>query len=150
MNCINLRKRTKKKQFYIYCKVKKKEISYSECRLCNKKEYKQYNPIKKRTSKQAKVEKERFSIIYSDLTKCCVCGSKIGINKHEIFYGKNRQNSMKYGLIIPLCITHHTGDSGIHSDNILNVRYKKIAQEKWEKMYGNRNEFIKIFGRSWL
>lgn len=146
MNCINLRKRTKKKQFYIYCKVKKKEISYGECRLCNKKEYKQYNPIKKRTSKQAKVERERFSIIYSDLTKCCKCGSKIGIQKNEVFEGAYRQISMRLGMIAPFCESCH---DRFHNDIMFNLYYKVMFQKEYMKTH-SLEDFISIFKQDYI
>ena len=147
--CKHLRIRSKKYNYYGYCIKYKKEVPIF-CKECNNIEYKQYNTMKSRTYKQTKREKERFSIIYQDLNKCCICGSKSNINKHEVFYGKNRQNSIKYGLVIPLCLNHHTGNNGIHYDKKLNMFYRKLAQKKWESIYGNRNDFIKIFGRSWL
>lgn len=147
--CKYLRQRQKDYKWYGYC-TKKGEIVPLFCKGCDDMEFKEQKTLKSRTNKQAKKEKERFSIIYPDLTKCCNCGSKINLHKHEVFYGKNRQNSIKYGLVIPLCFNHHTGKCGIHCDNELNIFYKKLAQKKWESTYGNRKEFIKIFGRSWL
>lgn len=150
MYCKHYCIRSKKGIKFSYCRLFRKEITSSCCRECDNKEYKQYKPMKSRTNKQAKKEKERFSIIYSDLTKCCVCGSKTNINKHEIFYGRNRQNSIKYGLVIPLCLHHHTGNNGIHYNQKLNTYYKQLAQKKWESIYGNREIFIKLFGKNWL
>ena len=149
MKCKNHRIRSKKGIKYGYCIKYKKEVPLF-CKECDVIEYKEQKTLKSRTNKQSKREKERFSIIYPDLTKCCICGSNSNINKHEVFYGKNRQNSIKYGLVIPLCLNHHTGDNGIHYDNELNIFYKRLAQKKWESIYGNRNDFLNVFGRSWL
>lgn len=147
--CKYLKQRQKDYKWYGFCSKKKEKVPLF-CKECDVIEYKERKPMKLHTNKHAKVEKERFSIIYPDLTKCCICGSNSNINKHEVFYGKNRQNSIKYGLVIPLCLNHHTGDNGIHYDNELNIFYKRLAQKKWESIYGNRNDFLNVFGRSWL
>ena len=34
---------------------------------------------------------------------------------------------MKYGLVIPLCIEHHTGEYGIHNNKQLDEYYHKLA-----------------------
>lgn len=148
--CIHLKYRTKKGQRYLYCSLNKSAVTYDFCRECAEKEYKQYKSIRKRTYKQAKREKQRFSIIYHDLDKCCVCGTKIGIILHECIYGRNRQNSIKYGLVIPLCVNCHTGTNGIHNNYELDSYYHKLAQCKWEQVYGNRDDFICIFKNNYL
>jgi len=148
--CIYFKVRTKKGKRYFYCTLKRETITYDECKSCGDKEYKRYKPIKKRTYKQTKREKGRYSIIADDLSKCVVCGITTGINKHEVFYGKNRQNSINYKFIIPLCQKHHTGKNGIHFNNELNLFYKRLCQKKFEEEYGTRNDFIKIFGRNYL
>ncbi len=149
MYCKHYCIRSKKGIKFSYCRLFRKEITSSCCRECDSKEYKQYKTMKSRTNKQAKKEKGRFSIIYQDLTKCAICGLKICINKHEVFYGKNRQNSIKYGLVIPLCFNHHTGNDGIHKNHAMNIYYRKLFQLKWEKLYGNRKEFTKVFGQNY-
>ncbi len=148
MNCVYKKVRTKKGKKYGYCTLLKKEVNLFNCK-CSSITYKKINPIKSRTNKQSKKEKERFSVIYPDLTKCAICGSKIGINKHEVFYGRNRQNSIKYGLVVPLCFNHHTGDDGIHKDKELDLYYKKLFQKKWIKLYGTNEDFIKIFHQNY-
>lgn len=146
MNCINLKNRTKKGQRYIYCTHKKQPITFSDCRNCPYKEYKQYKAIKKRTYKQAKAEKERYSIIYQDLTKCCVCGSNIGIELNEVYEGSYRQRSIKYGMITPMCHSHH---KLFHNDSKINLYYKAMFQEKFMKTH-TRKEFIDIFGQDYI
>ena len=148
MNCIYKKIRTKKGKKYGYCTLLKKEVNLFNCK-CSSITYKKINLIKSRTNKQIKKEKERFSIIYLDLTKCAICGSKTGINKHEVFYGRNRQNSIKYGLVVPLCFNHHVGDDGIHKDKELDLYYKKLFQKKWIELYGTNEDFIKIFHQNY-
>lgn len=98
---------------------------------------------------------KRFSIITEDLTKCIECGCNVNINKHEIFGGTaKRQLSIKYGLVIPLCglFCHNQYDSiGIHFDSSLCEKWHKKGQIKAMQHYGwSKEDFIKIFGRSYL
>ena len=132
MNCKNLKFRSKNKRKFIYCSVFKKEIIFNNCNNCPYKEYKQYNTLRQRTNKQNKKEKNRF-IICSDLTKCAVCGSKWFLTLHEIFGGRNRSNSIKYGLVIPLCLACHRK---YQEDKYFNEYYHKLAQDIWESKYG--------------
>lgn len=149
-NCIYIRKRKNKP----FCKLLNKEIEFSQCRGCEEKEYKPKKTykIKQRTSKQAKAEAKRFSILTDDLKHCIICG-KAPVNKHEIFYGSNRHNSIKYGLVIPLCTSeHHVGNAkGIHADKKLDLEWKQKGQQVFMKHYNkNVDEFISIFGKNYL
>lgn len=100
--------------------------------------------MKKKSSKISKLEKERFSIITSDLDHCIICG-KPKDNLHEVYFGKNRQASIKYGCVIPLCYKCHLR---IHKDSVLSIIWKVRCQEMFEKVYPNL-DFISIFGRSY-
>lgn len=155
-NCIYIRKRKNKP----YCKLLNKEIKFSQCSGCEDKEYKprkQYKPkkvykIRQRTYKQAKAEKNRYSILTDDLEHCIICG-KAPVNKHEIFFGSNRHNSIKYGLVIPLCVAeHHVGNAiGIHADKELDLKWKQNGQLAYMKHYNkNIEEFISVFGKNYL
>jgi hypothetical protein len=149
-NCIYIRKRKNKP----FCKLLNKEIEFSQCRRCEEKEYKpkKIYKIKQRTYKQAKAEANRYSILTDDLEHCIICG-KAPINKHEIFYGSNRHNSIKWGLVIPLCTAeHHVGNAiGIHADKELDRIWKKKGQLAYMKHYNkNIDEFISVFGKNYL
>ena len=156
MNCKNLRIRTKKGVHYKYCILLKKIIT-DECYNCINKEYKEFkklstknvNKSNKRNSKITKLERNRTSIFTDDLDHCIVCGNNKD-NLHEIIYGKNRLNSMKYGFVIPLCFNHHVGNRGIHNNRELDLYYKRKCQEYFENNIGSRLEFIRIFGKSYL
>lgn len=95
---------------------------------------------------------KRFSILTKDLSTCIECGRKGTINLHEIFYGRNRQNSIKYGLVIPLCQAEHHNQfdcKGIHFDKALCDKWHKLGQEAFEKEYQDL-DFISIFKRNYL
>lgn len=120
----------------------KQEISYGDCSNCGYKEAKEYKPIKKRSNSLAKAEKERFSILTTNLNKCLICGKKRD-NLHEVFYGTGkRQLSIKYGCVIPLCYSCHVR---IHQDSVLSILWKVKCQEMFEKVYPDLN-FLEIFG----
>ena len=146
MYCKHFTIRSKKGIKYSYCRSLKKKITLSCCRECNNKEYKQYSTMRLRTNKQAKREKERFSIIYPDLTKCCNCGSKTGIEKNEVFEGSYRQASIKYGMVCPFCKTCH---SQFHNDIMFNLFYKVMFEKEFLKTH-SKEEFIKIFGQDYI
>ena len=81
---------------------------------------------------------------------CFVCGSPY-IQMHHIFYGtSNRKNSDEMGYVIALCNEHHKGNKGVHFNKTLDNQLKKIAQEHFEANYGSRNDFRKIFGKSFI
>ncbi len=148
MNCKNRKIRSKKYKKYMYCSVLKKEISYNDCINCSYKEYKKYKPIKKRTYSLAKAEKERFSILTTNLDKCIICGKKRD-NLHEIFYGTGkRQLSIKYGCVIPLCYQHHLEIHDIHNNGVLSIIWKVKCQEMFDKVYPNL-DFLEIFGKNY-
>ena len=145
----------------IYCKVKNKEIRLSECSCCEYKEYKTRDytkslksnsyQMKNKSNKLAKLERDRFSLFTDDLEHCIICG-KSPVNKHEIFYGSgNRQKSMKYGLVIPLCTCEHHNQiecKGIHFDTELQDEWRKKGQALFEEAYPDL-DFIQIFGRNY-
>ena len=156
MNCKHLKQKLNRT---LFCKKKNKIITIKECSCCNDKEYKvtisrsqendkkEYIPIKKVSSKRAKLERNRYSVFYSDLSKCSKCGSKYQVTKHEIFEGSGRRtNSMKYGFVLPLCLKCH---QELQDDIDFNLSWKKKSQRYFEDNYGTRNEFRKLFGRSY-
>lgn len=65
---------------------------------------------------------------------------------HEIYEGKNRQLSMKYGLVIPLCRKCHIS---ITNNKTLQEKLHKVGQKVFKKYYKTEN-FVKIFGKNYL
>lgn len=155
-NCKNLKI---KLNHTLYCKQLNKEIQLKNCTNCKFKEFKSNNyknnsKIKSKTAKLSNLEKNRFSILTDDLEHCIICG-KSPINKHEIFFGsKNRQNSIKYGLVIPLCTAEHHNQvdcKGIHFNKELRLEWQKKGQKKFMEYYRkSEEEFIEIFHRNYL
>ena len=93
-----------------------------------------------------KLERKRFSILTNDLTRCYVCG-RPKHHLHEIYFGKNRNNSMKYGCVVPLCYEHHEGNTGVHHNIDLDNLLKKKCQKAFEKTYSI--PFISIFYKNY-
>lgn len=125
MICKHITKRSYQRRAYIWCRKLKKEITFDDCKNCVEIEprenkpilqktplKKSDKPIKKKSNKLAKLERNRFSIFTDDLKHCYIC-KKIYFrlvpreDLHEIFGGRNRQISMKYGLVAPLCRQCH-------------------------------------------
>lgn len=90
--------------------------------------------------------------IISNKHECLVCKTTFNLHKHHIFYGSaNRKLSEKYGCWCYLCARHHNmSDAGVHFDKPLDIKLKQYCQKKWEEKYGDRQEFIKVFGKSHL
>lgn len=94
------------------------------------------------------LEKNRFSILTDDLSHCFICG-KPKQHLHEVFYGRNRKNSMIYGCVVPLCYEHHEGNTGVHKNSKLNQQLRKKCQKEFIKRYPDL-DFISIFYENYL
>lgn len=147
LNCIHLKQKVNRK---LYCKKLKSDIMISECSNCKYKEYSiksNSTKLEKRTSKQSKIEKNRFSILTNDLNHCVICGAKKD-HLHEVFFGRNRANSIKYGCVIPLCYTHH---AEMHKNKEWQDYWHIIAQRRFMEYYHKSiEEFIEIFKINYL
>ena len=167
MNCKYLKQKINRK---LYCKKLKSDIKISNCSNCIYKEYnctissnnnqmpdnainKDNQPIwskkslklSNKSKKLAKLERNRSSILTDDLDHCFICG-RPKEDLHEIFMGRNRLNSIKYGLVLPLCREHHIL---IHNDLNTRLIYFKLGQKKFNEVYPNL-DFVEIFGRNYL
>ena len=106
------------------------------------KKIKMHNKSKKLT----KLERNRTSVFTNDLEHCYLCGKKKN-DLHEIFGGRNRLNSIKYNLVLPLCRECHS----LNQNNpFFNDYWHKRGQEYFECNIGSRDEFIKVFRRNYL
>jgi hypothetical protein len=89
--------------------------------------------------------------VLQKVKECYVCRTTMNLQDHHICYGTaNRKQSEKYGLKVWLCQEHHTGNTGVHFNKDLDMHLKKIAQEHFEAEIGSREDFRRIFGRSYL
>lgn len=90
------------------------------------------------------------SIIQSE-KECFVCKTTLNLHEHHVFFGTgNRKISERYGMKVWLCQEHHTGRNGVHFDRQLDLLIKTVAQGTFEKEIGSREEFRRLFGRSYL
>lgn len=160
--CIHLKKRKNKP----YCKLLDREITFSLCRECDNKEYKKISAdlcrkmqcsadikqqksvkMQNKSNKLASLERNRYSVFSNDTERCYLCGSTYKLTWHEIYSGKNRQNSMRYGLCLRLCLNCHSKEQ---EDSQFNDYWHKQGQLYWEEFIGTREEFIKVFKRNYL
>ncbi len=144
MKCKHLKIRSKKYKHFNYCSALKKEIQYSNCKNCEYKEYKTYKPLRQKSSKQAKFEENRFSLFTDDLSKCYFC-SKPKNDIHEIFGGRNRTTSMKYGLCLPVCRSCHIK---YQNNPLFNEIWHVRGQIKFEEVYSGL-AFLEIFKKNY-
>lgn len=147
MNCMYLTKRTRKYLPYWFCRLNKEVVTLDKCKSCSKLKYKEIKVIKNKTSKQVKLENNRYSIITNDLKHCYICTKKglKDISKddlHEIYGGSNRKRSIKNGFVVPLC-------RNCHQDNEILKFLKRFIQKEYEKTH-TREEFIKLIGKNYL
>ena len=90
------------------------------------------------------------SIIVEHMDRCAICGSPYVEIHHAIHGTANRKIADKYGLTIPLCHEHHLGSLVPHLNRTVDLTYIKAAQRAFESKVGTREEFRKLFGKSWL
>lgn len=108
-----------------------------------KKEHrKKSRQIKKKSSKLAKLERQRDKdLVKSGICECCGKFSK-RLDPHEIYGGSNRQRSIKYKFVKLICTECHS------NEDIIN-QLRKNTQKEFEKTH-IREDFIQIIGKSYL
>lgn len=91
------------------------------------------------------------SVIVEDTEHCFICGSPY-VECHHVIHGTaNRKLADKYHLTLPLCNKHHTGSALCpHRDALIDRSYKVMGQEAFERIYGTRDDFRRIFGKSYI
>lgn len=75
-----------------------------------------------------------------------------GLHRHEVFYGINRQKSIKYGLVVFLTPEkHNMSNAGVHFNAEFNLMLRKIGQKAAMDYYKwDISEFRQIFGKNYL
>ena len=96
--------------------------------------------IRQKSKKLAKLERNRYSILTKNLDKCYFCPRKKQ-ELHEAFRGRNRQKSIKWGLVVPICDKCH---KRITYDKEFSKILEQIAKEEFVKKYGEE-KFIEEF-----
>jgi hypothetical protein len=91
------------------------------------------------------------SVLQKD-KECYYCGTVLGLEEHHVFFGRKcRSLSEKYGLKVWLCNLHHTGGNDCpHRNRKVDLAYKGIAQRYFEREVGSREDFVRLFGKSYL
>ena len=90
------------------------------------------------------------SIVQTDGTYCFECKMAIGTEDHHLIPGNpQRKYCEADGLKVRMCRECH---DFIHSSKGSSklLEYRRLGQTKWEAVYGDREAFIKRYGRSWL
>ena len=116
-------------------------------KIVNNKNFKQQKivKIKPKSNKLVKLERKRFSLFSMDTNHCYFCHSTHQLTWHEIFRGRNRSNSMKYGLCLRMCLKCHKK----YQDNLFfNDFWHKKGQALFEKAYPDL-DFVDIFKRNY-
>ena len=150
--CLECVQKMNNKCIYIKLKINKKiwcTRDNKPCTNCDKKEYQNdfyvYVKYQKKSKKISKLERNRKSILTNDLNHCIICGAKKD-NLHEVFFGVNRVNSMKYDCVIPLCFVHH---QEMHRNKEWQDYWHKQGQKAFNKAYPHL-DFLIIFKRNYL
>ena len=105
-------------------------------------EQKTIKRIKQKSTKLAKKERKRFSILQSNEMKCFLCNKEQKkLDKHEAFSGSNRQKSMEFGLIYYLCRRCH---KRADIDPVIRKYLHDFAKKKFNKKYG-KEKFLEEF-----
>lgn len=78
-----------------------------------------------------------------------------GLERHEIFFGKNRKKSIEDGLVVFLTPEQHRGYNGVHGSGkngiAFNKKLKKLGQKTAMNYYGwTDEEFRKRYGKNYL
>ena len=147
IKCLYQRIRQKNRQIYYYC-TKMRENVQKYCYIgCLEKEYKTPTKLKQKSNKQKQIESKRFSILQENKNKCYFC-DKRAVDTHELIKGRNRQNCIKWGLVVYLCRDCHRRTE---EDSEFYQETRKLAQKKWQEYYNkNEKDFIKEFRRSYI
>lgn len=96
------------------------------------------------------MSKMLWSVFTDDMDHCYFTGTA-PVERHHIFGGANRKNSEKYGFIVPLRPDlHPNGVYAGQSAKLIDLKLKTMAQEYFEREYGTRDDFRRIFGKSYL
>lgn len=102
--------------------------------------------MKNKSNKLANLERKRFSVFTAN-DRCMVCKSTYQLTWNEIYRGRNRINSMKYGFCLRMCLNCH---KNYQDDVLFNKLWHENAQRYFEEHYGTRDEFVRIFRRNYL
>lgn len=88
------------------------------------------------------------SRMQSDLSVCYLCGKPLSKgDKHHVFNGAKRDRSEEDGMFIHV---HRVCHNYIHNHPMTAQTIKARGQKVFEEQIGDRDEFIKRYGKSYL
>lgn len=95
------------------------------------------------------------SILQKNRKQCYRCGANGVADRlhcHHIFGGPNRKLSERYGLKVWLCgqQCHENGPESVHRNRKVDLELKEAGQRRFEEIHGTREDFRRIFGKSYL
>lgn len=100
------------------------------------------------------------SVFTDELNRSFISKVYGGIEVHHIFGGDYRKKSTEYKYVVPLHYTEHPNGSWARmnwtkGDNAtrltkIDEQLKQMAQKHFEENHGSREDFIQVFGRSYL
>lgn len=95
---------------------------------------------------------KRLTSVFTDNMDCCIFTGSYDVERHHIFGGSNRQLSEKYGFVVPLRYDLHPNGARANPRYRKQVddHLKKMAQEHFEANNGSREDFIRLFGKSYI
>lgn len=120
--------------------VKKRAVKTENKTQHNKK-------MRVKSNKLAKLERNRFSVFTDNKDKCMFCPATTNLTWHEIFAGRNRQNSMEDGLCLRMCLLCHEIKQ---EDTQFNEFWHHEAQLYYESHIGSRKQFLDRYRRNYL
>lgn len=87
-----------------------------------------------------------------DTRQCEICERETACAVHHVYFGKNRKQSEKYGMLAFLCPACHddlhghvTVIFGNDFDQLLKSKYQQLFMECWTK-----DQFVDAFGINYL
>lgn len=90
-----------------------------------------------------------------DRDHCYICGRNGNgdpLEEHHCIGGNpGRKLSEQDGLKIYICGNrcHRNGQHSVHRSKEVRSYIQRIAQEEWERTYGNRTDFMKRYGKNY-
>ena len=116
--------------------------SFNPCPKNTIKKEKKKARIKQKSSKLAKLERQRDKdIVKEGICEFCDKYSK-HLDPHEIYGGSNRKRSIQHKFVKLICPNCHSNEAIINQLRI-------DTQKEYEKNH-TREEFIKLIGKSYL
>ena len=91
--------------------------------------------------------------ILSNDAECFICGTTYNLHKHHCCHGTGKRTpSEREGLWVYLCAEHHNmSKESVHFNTPFDITLKKFSQYVWqEKNNKTKDDFIKVFGKSYL